>query len=531
MSESADRTLRMIGQLTDNKTDHFSKWGKISGKIAIVCSESSIKQVNSRFALAMSINCLARVDPIVTDLNVVILHDVAYEIGVPLFDGKDVKSGIISFIQKLKPKVNVNVINKLEDNYDAVLSIGNTSHIHSYKISIASDGWLTLVSPTNLSNDFTDNINPVGAYAAANLGCIEVFKKVFVKKADLIVPNKSEYDFRWKVRFLSQEFIFNTFDYSIDRKDSANPYLPKEIHVNELTVAGIGAGGGACLYTLASLPALKGTFHLVDPDEVKDSNLNRYVYSIRSDAVDKKPKVHVMEQILSRHKQCIIHPNPASYTEFSKQLNSKPIEFLISTVDTGKTRTDIQWDLPKVILDAGVMQTEFHVHRIEFGKKACLGCRFWPDGSSDSIENRLSKITGLSPLLITELRANNAQIEKSHIETMKSFSEKYNFPLPKPGDRFQDWFLHHCGELQINNQSIPIPVPFASVMPGILLAGEVIKQRHFNASTSQDYFSFDIFGISTNPQNTIEKKNDCPICSNKLTLKRYKEKHNIQDQD
>lgn len=523
-----DRTLKLISQLTNSADRNLSKWSKIPGKIAIVCSHSSIKQVNARLALAMSLNCLARVDPIVTNLDVVV-PEYACKIDAPLFDGDDMKTSITSFLNKLRPKVKVRVLNQLKDDYDGLLSIGNTEHELSFKVSVASDGWLAFAGPNSLSMDFTDNINPVGAYVAANLGCLEVFKKVFVKKADLIIPEKSNYDFRWNTKHLQKELTFNTFDYSIDKKNINNPTLPKVINVRELVTVGIGAGGGACLYTLASLPLLDGIFHLIDPDEVKGSNLNRYIYATHLDADDNKPKVDVMKEIISRNSQCTIEPQHIPYTKFSEQLNGKPVDLLISTVDTRQTRVDIQWDLPKIILDAAVAGTWFYINRIEFGENACLGCRFYQNGSSESIETRLSKVIGLQADVIASLRANNSPIEPDHIEVMKPFSEKHNFSLPNVGERFQDWYVYHCSQIPIDGQiNIQIPVPFATVIPGILLAGEVIKQRHFKDYTSRDYFSYDVFAMSMDSLETIKKRKDCPICSNQITLERYKRKNGFK---
>ena len=201
-------------------------------------------------------------------------------------------------------------------------------------------------------------------------------------------------------------------------------------------------------------------------------------------------------------------------------------DLLISTVDTGQTRVDIQWDLPKIILDAAVAGTWFYINRIEFGESACLGCRFYQNGSSESIETRLSKVIGLTVDVIKSLRANNSVIDMSYIETMKPFSEKHNFTLPKAGEHFQDWFLYHCSEIPVDGQlHIQIPVPFATVIPGILLAGEVIKQRHFKDYTFRDYFSYDVFAISMDSLETIKKRKDCPICSNQSTVNRYKKKN------
>jgi len=533
LSESfSARTRKLISQLTKCEPEQLSKWEKISGRIAIVISKQASQTPNARLALALSVNCLSRVYPIVTELDVVIPDDINHRLEAPLFEGQTTRNCIELFVEKLKPEVKVRVVNKFEDRYDAVLSIGNTDYNNPFKISVSSDGWLAFASPKSLSQEFTDNTNPIGAYAAANLGAAEIFKKILIKKTNSIVPSWSEYDFRWITHFLNKELLFNTFDYSLDKKKSVNPSLPDVVDIDHLTVAGVGAGGGSCLYTLASLTTFKGVFHLIDPDEIKDSNLNRYVYATHSDAEKNIPKVHAMRQLLSNHRNCTIKPYHTNYGEFSKQTNSSPIDVLISTVDTNKARVAIQWDFPATIFDAAVIRSQFYVNRVEFGKNACLGCRFLADGPSESLETHLSKITGIPVDTITTLITNNAPIEKHHIEIMKSFSEKNKFPLPKVGDHFQDWYQYHCGELKLDDSNILIPLPFATIMPGILVAGEVIKRRYFsNNNNGPNFFSYDIFGLKVDPTNTIKRRPDCQICSNEKTVQRYKEKHNIKDQD
>ncbi|MFY9301600.1 MAG: ThiF family adenylyltransferase [Candidatus Nitrosotenuis sp.] len=527
MSESIDtRTLGMIGQVTKHP-DLVSEWSKIAGRAAIIYSNSSLDKDNSRLALAMSINCLSRTNPIITNLDIAVA-DESYDLAAPLFEGQSIRECIASFTKKLRPDVKIRTLNHLEGDYDAILSIGTTSYKHPFKITISSNGWLTRVSPTTITSEFTKNVNPIGAYFAANLGCVEVFKKIFVKKADLIIPQKSDYDFRWRTKFLQNELIVNTFDYSLNKTDSANPHLPKIVDVGELLVAGVGAGGGASLYTLASLPSIQGVMHLVDPDEIKGSNLNRYVYATRLDADKNTPKTDVMKKIFSNHTKCVVHSQHIPYSQYNGQLNGKPIDLLISTVDTDRTRIDIQWDLPRIILDAAVFSTWFYIDRVEFGNNACLGCRFYKDSSSESEESRLSKIIGLSPDIIVNLRANNALFEQSHIDIMKQFSEKNGFTLPKVGEHFQDWFIYHCSELHLDSEEIIIPLPFATIMPGILLAGEVIKQRYFNKQNrTQHYFSYDTFSISKDNIDELKRNEKCQICSDQTTLNRYKEKHNI----
>lgn len=517
----------MIRQLTRGGAEQLAKWQAISGRIAVIASKDAVKHANARLALAMTVNTLCRVHPVVTSLDVLVPDADDLQMSAPLFDGHGLKNGLASFIGKLKPLTDARAVDRLDGDYDAVLSIGNADIEHESKVCVASDGWIAHAGSDNLGTSFTDNFNPVGAHMAANIGSAEVFKRVFVKKADLIIPERSDYDFRWNISLLDKELKFNTFDYSVDSRNGPNPALPKAVDVGELMVAGVGAGGGSCLYTLASLPELEGTFHLIDPDEVKPSNLNRYIYAIHEDAEKERPKVNVIERLLSSSRTRI-HTYHMPYTKFAELLNGKPIGLMVSTVDTSQTRIDIQWDLPRVLFDAAVAGTWFYLKRVELVGTACLGCMHYGKESSESVENLLSAVIGLPADVLTKLRNNNMPIEESHIELMRPFSEKHGFGLPKLGEHFQDWYLYHCGQIPLDGRKeIQIPVPFATVMPGILLAGEVIKQRHFCYYPVRDYFSYNIFGKPLDMVETLSKREGCPICSDGKILNRYREKHGI----
>lgn len=283
------------------------------------------------------------------------------------------------------------------------------------------------------------------------------------------------------------------------------------------------------MLSLASFPEIQGIISTIDPDEIKNSNLNRYLYATELDANEKLAKVDVISKIFEKHTKCTVKSHYEPYSHFSKQLADDGIDLIISTVDNAKTRLDIQWDLPKIILDAAVAGTSFYVNQINFGVNSCLGCRFFEHGTAGPLEEELSKIIGLSTEVISQLIADNSIFTDAHISIMEKFSETNCFTLPKSGERFQDWRLYHCGELSINEQSnFQIPVPFAATIPGILLAGEVIKIRCFENLTARDYFSYDIFTNQVDNITSLNKKSDCPICSDKNSVKRYMEKNNLE---
>ena len=59
---------------------------------------------------------------------------------------------------------------------------------------------------------------------------------------------------------------FSTYSYLVGI-GQPNPPLPESVELGRLSFIGLGAGGGAFAFTLASLKGLRGTLNLVEPAE------------------------------------------------------------------------------------------------------------------------------------------------------------------------------------------------------------------------------------------------------------------------
>lgn len=200
------------------------------------------------------------------------------------------------------------------------------------------------------------------------------------------------------------------------------------------------------------------------------------------------------------------------------------MDLVVSTVDTDQTRRDIQWDLPRIILDAASVGTEYYVLRVDLGEGACLHCTHEPP--TEALEPALSRLTGLSTEDILSLRKNNGRFTLTHVSTMRSFCERNKIPLPKVGERFSDWLVDHCGEIRLPVQNVTVPIPHATILPGILIAGEIIKERHYNAYKLSNMYVQDIFSIPSKGYRThLAPREDCQFCRNERVMNRYSEKH------
>lgn len=526
MQERVDsRTLEIIKQLLSRGRISTKKWAEEPGTALVVADEKSLETANGQFALCMAVNVLSRLYPILTFIGLSVPDSTMFSTDVPLFSRDNVRDSLVDFVSRLHLDCKVACMDPKSDDWDAVLSIGPSKTDGKNKTSIASDGWIAYVSQKKLHMGFTEKTNPIGAYVAACIGGMEVFKQVFLKKANLLLPEKAQSDVRWRIKFIEGEISFSAYDYKINEDHTKNPPISPEIDLGDLYIAGVGAGGGATAYVLASLNDLKGRLTLIDPDEVKPGNMNRYVYALQADFAGNWPKVEVVRELFKRFDELCVQSYPYSYQKLKESRKLGDMDVLVSTVDTAKTRRDIQWDMPRVILDAAVLSAEFYVRRIDIGQSPCLICTHKAEADKLSPEEIVSVATGLPKREIARLRSTNARLTQEHINRMVKSSEKYGFALPSVGERFSDWLMMHCGELVFPATQERFPLPFATILPGFLIAGEVIKNRYFPKDVLQNYYSYDMINLPPSGMTPMKPFSDCIFCSLPVTNEVYTKKY------
>ena len=248
-------------------------------------------------------------------------------------------------------------------------------------------------------------------------------------------------------------------------------------------LVGLGAVGEALVYTLCSLTSIKGTIHLIDPDNVQWSNLNRYICATRSDAEACSPKVDVAKKLLEAHHNVLkVEPFHESYDDFRKLSQNRKYDLLISAVDNSETRRLIQRDLPKLILNAGALESMYSISRVELGRSQCLIC---PDPKGERelhLLNTVASLTGIPTNEIEQLRRTNGVFKEEHIRMLLEHARGGpTFPIPCLGMRFPDWLYENKSELGLMKwPELNIPIPLTTILAGVLLAGEVIKDKYFH---------------------------------------------------
>ncbi|WP_161569937.1 ThiF family adenylyltransferase [Salinigranum halophilum] len=514
-SWNSDRTETALSSLVDG--------GPVEGVAAVTdrCVTVSVAEPtneNCQHALFTSINLLARLHPVVGEVAVTLLHDADREAHVPGVDAGTVSEAVAELEALIDSPVTV-TRSAEPDGADATLHLG--AGAGDAAVSVGSDGWLVQVATDGTPTPFSGQVNSVGSYGAACMGVAEVFKTVLRESV-------SAENIRGRITPVGS-VTFSTYDYSVDPVNAANPELPGVVNLHNLNVVGVGAGGGALVQTLSALDAVRGTIRLVDSDEVSASNLNRYIWAYRRDVGSMKAEVG-KRVVVDAHPALTfaVQAHPEPYIQFSDRVDSDALELVVSAVDTVRARKQIQWDFPETVLDAATNeQGDYVVLRVAFGEGQCLACKH--QGRSNGVEREMSVLSeqiGLDAETLVDMNTDNAAFTREQVDRVAEHVDgNSDITVPEPGERFSDWFRLHCGHIDLGGADMEVPVPFLPVTAGVLVAGEVIKQRHFPEAVVDNRFTHNMLGVPVEGMHRFTNPHpDCEVCGDPDAVARYEEK-------
>jgi hypothetical protein len=266
---------------------------------------------------------------------------------------------------------------------------------------------------------------------------------------------------------------------------------------------------------------------VADADVVNHHNLNRYLYAVEADAASHAKKVDVLSKLLSRQTGLRIRACDLPFMEFKSRFPDWPRDLVVSTVDTAEARQVIQWEIPRVVLDAAVNQSVFYLHRVQLGRSACLKCTHGSGVEQSDVVESLSNALGIHAEEIRKMYFGNLPLAGDMAARFKMAAARKGLPTPEEGMTLRDWVMLHCGQLELKGAAdLVLPIPFAVVLPGVLLAGEIIKERHFPDYALRDRVNHDVFGDAAGWLLTLFKpKPDCPLCGDATVKAAYRRRY------
>jgi hypothetical protein len=169
---------------------------------------------------------------------------------------------------------------------------------------------------------------------------------------------------------------FSLFSYELD---DVSPLLPEVISI-AATLVGLGGVGAGVIRTIAALrDRISGTLNLVDRDILTADNLNRVSYATLAGALAGTAKVVEAKTYL--HQRC---PN-LTVVEYAETFDAykgrihrraeRIYDVVVTGLDDDQIRWEVQRDLPRILIDGSTGNDMVaRVERVEFGLYGCLGC-------------------------------------------------------------------------------------------------------------------------------------------------------------
>lgn len=392
-------------------------------------------------------------------------------------------------------------------------------------IYIGSCGWDARVS-TAVPVGSGRTALPFGAAAAACIGAANVFRQVFRSQ----LPNAG----------LDDSLAVSTLSLAtrLGCALAQSPLLDGEAlltiagaDLGEVVLVGAGAVGQGALWTLARVPGLRGTLHVIDGEAVDLSNPQRYVLAATSD--DGASKVALAAELLrsapgtlvtsttsaaagavlrhvprAQRSAITVVPHAVSWGQFLAA-RSTPwrLSRVLVALDSARDRISVQGALPKWIANAWTQPGDLGLSRhLGFGQTACLACLYLPASASAANEDVLvAEAVGLTAqhMLVRHLLATGGPVDDAVISQMAAGLGVPVEPLlPFRGRPLRAFYAEAvCGGVilrlqseqcqrdvqqegegstpnmrQLRDRAAMVPMAFQSVLAGVLLAAAAVAE-------------------------------------------------------
>jgi len=507
------RTETLLKQLTGSEevTALFAP-----GRAVIGISEHAARLPQGQLILSFAVNLTARLFPVVQSLVVVVPAHIKTLARLPRWQSPMLDQHIDKLLSELNPPISWAVATSHSQLQDNIVWIGQAPEGVKPAVFIGSDGWYAFVSPDEPMN--VNATNPIGAYTAGCFAAAELWK-------GLLLPHRHLFE-NVPLALCKSTMAFSAYSYR-PGLGLPNPPLPEPIDIQQLSFVGVGAGGGAAAFTLASLPQLKGILNLIEPDEVEPPNLNRYVFASDNDAAKRLPKAVVAERLFDGMQGLIIRPFVMPFMQARAALAKADLEYVFAAVHSREARRELQFETPRVLWDAGATgDGEFRIWRLILGQSECMHCKHpIADDPEQRKAEQLTKLLGLSPDIWRRKIRDNEKFAEDEVTSIEQHRSKdAPFHLPKPAQRFGDWEAEQCGRLVLPDLDEEIPLPFAPVLAGVLIAGEVIKEHYFPDAVLDSYYWNTLLGhfMARNQPHRRNPRANCSFCSDPVYLEQYK---------
>jgi len=168
---------------------------------------------------------------------------------------------------------------------------------------------------------------------------------------------------------------FSFFSYS---DDGASPAL-SDVRIDATLIGAGGVGAGFIRAVAALGPRVSGSLAVVDKDVLTVDNLNRVSYATLDAALRGEQKVIEATAFLRNYcPQLVVAPHRMTFDTFKRRIprrEDRTYDVIVTGLDNDDARWEIQRDLPRILIDGATGRDMVaRVERVEFGQYGCLGC-------------------------------------------------------------------------------------------------------------------------------------------------------------
>jgi len=329
------------------------------------------------------------------------------------------------------------------------------------KIYVGADGWTADLS-TRKCQSFGSSPFPFGAAAAGCIAVANVFRHIF---RDVL-----------ESAALDENLTLSLYRYDQPGGPEVFPQNLGEMHL-----VGAGAIGNAVVWTLGRMKELHGILHIIDPEDVELSNLQRYV--LTSFTSPGQSKVEIARSFLSAT-DLLVQAHATSWGQYLAQRGDYRLDLVAVGLDSARDRIEVQGCLPRRIVNAWTQRENLGVSRhFQFGHEPCLACLYIPDGpvpNEDEEILRSLKLPLEDLMRIREMLHLGTPLTRDFIIRIAQLSNKTPEVLePFVGQPLRALYSGAvCGGLllDLNGPAMPaadVPMPFQSALAGVMLAAEM----------------------------------------------------------
>lgn len=375
-----------------------------------------------------------------------------------------------SLARRINPRIGCYTTHK---SVTRLISFGKTSieRPHGMRGSViyaGSDNWVAKIS-TKAPIPCGRTCNPFGAGMAACIATSNLFRSVFSRE-------------------LGNPALDDSLAVSVlDLKATSTPTLNPPYEGGDLgTVHLVGAGaiGNGFLWALAHSNCT-GHLHVIDPEIVEQSNLQRYVMS------DVKAIGKVKSDLAAdwaQTKKLKIYPHSKTWEAFADSVQDRRFQMVAVALDNAQSRIHVQASLPRFVFNSWTQAGEAGISRHTFDNdEACLACLYLPQKTSPNFDQLVRQALKLpdDPATVEEVRrrlAHQTLNDRALLEKIAvAASVPLNALLPYEGHPLRKLYVEAiCGGAimefgnEQNLERADVPMAFQSALAGILMAADVV---------------------------------------------------------